>query len=49
VLADDFGFLIALQALGTGVPARYHAVRVQHIEGIIDYRLDQEAVPPIFG
>jgi acyl-CoA synthetase (AMP-forming)/AMP-acid ligase II len=49
VLADDFVWLVALEALRAGVPASNDAVRVQHVDGIIRYGLDKETIPSIFS
>jgi hypothetical protein len=49
MLADDFGFRIALEAVCAGIPARYGAIRIQHIDGVVGHRLDPEAVAPVFS
>src|SRR5437763_423954 len=44
MLAHDLGRGIALDALGTGVPAGYETVRVEQIDGVVEDRLDEEPV-----
>ena len=42
MLADDLVALVALDALGARVPARHHAVGVEHEDRIVDHALDQQ-------
>ncbi len=44
VLTQDVVGLVALEALGPGVPARHVAGGVQHIDGVVVDRVDQHAV-----
>ena len=44
MLADDFARFISLEAPRTGIPACDDAPGVQHVDGIVRHRLDQEAV-----
>src|SRR4051812_46881092 len=43
MLADDLVFTIAVQALGTGVPACHNAVRIEHDERAVGYAVDDQA------
>src|SRR5690349_16371535 len=43
MLADDLVGTIALDALGARVPARYAPLRVQHEDGVVLDRFDEEA------
>jgi len=42
VAAEDFLFLIALEAPRAGVPAGDRSVRLQHVDGIVGDRVDQQ-------
>ena len=44
MMADDFGFLIALEAPRAGIPAGDDAILVQHIDGVVMHRLHHQAV-----
>ena len=44
VLADDLGRLVALEALGPGVPAGHPAGRIQHVDRVVGDRVDQNPV-----
>ena len=48
MLADDFFGRITLETLGAGVPAGDDAAGVQHVDGIVGDRLDQDAVASTF-
>ncbi|MNR54527.1 hypothetical protein D3C85_1747280 [compost metagenome] len=43
MLADDFGFVIALDAPCARVPAGHIAILVEHVERIVGDALDQHA------
>src|SRR5206468_5742284 len=43
MLADDLGRGVALDALGTGVPARDAAVRIEHEDRVVDDALHHQA------
>ena len=47
VLAEDFLARVALEALGARVPACHDAGGVQHVDGVVRHRFDQEAVAPL--
>jgi hypothetical protein len=42
MLTDDLGRLEALDALRSGVPAGHIAVGTEHVDGIVDDRLNQQ-------
>src|ERR1700694_3181425 len=42
MLADDLARLVALDAARAGVPARDHAVRAQHVDGVVLDALHQQ-------
>ena len=42
MLAKDLRLGVTLQPFGTGVPTRHDAVRVEHVDGIVGHRLNQE-------
>ena len=42
MLADDLFGLEALDPLGAGVPAGHEALRVEHVDGVVDDRLDEQ-------
>src|ERR1700744_4067765 len=44
MLADYFLRQVALETLRTRIPAHHDARRVEHIDGVVRYRFDQEAV-----
>ncbi len=44
VAAEDVGGLIALEALGARVPTRHMAGRIEHVDGVVVDRVDQQAV-----
>ena len=48
MLPDDFMGRIALEALGARIPARHHAGGIEHVDGVIVDRLDQQAITAIF-
>ena len=41
MLADDFGGRIALDPLAADVPARHHAVRIQHVQRVVGNTFNQ--------
>jgi len=41
-LADDLVGRIALQPRGAGIPAHDAAVEVEHVDGVVDDRIDQQ-------
>src|SRR5579864_9243200 len=49
MLPDDFGFVVALEPLGSGIPAYDDALGVEHIDGIVGDRIDQHAVAASAG
>ena len=42
MLADDFIGRIAFDPLRSGIPVGHDAVRIEHIDGIVDHPLDQQ-------
>ena len=49
VLADRFMRFIAVEAPRAGVPARHFAVPVEHVDRIVEYGLDENAITLVFG
>src|ERR1700733_4444073 len=49
VLPDNLAFVIALKPLGAGVPARYQARRVEHVNCVVGDAFDQNAVTVFSG
>src|SRR5437868_5651378 len=47
--AEDFRLDIALEALGAGIPARHPSLGVEHVDGIVRDRVDEEPIPTIVG
>src|SRR6266852_9380176 len=47
VLTDNFGRCVSLEALRAGIPARHDTGRVQHVDGVVSYRLDQETITTV--
>src|SRR3984957_12731557 len=47
VPADDFIRVVSLDALGAGVPVADDAIGVEHIDGVVDDPLDQQAEPAL--
>lgn len=43
MLTDDIGVRISLDALATGIPAGDDAVRLQHVDGVVDDALNLQA------
>ncbi|MNF59994.1 hypothetical protein D3C84_415960 [compost metagenome] len=41
MLTEDLGLLIPLEAPGAGIPAGNDAVRINHVDRIVDHRIDQ--------
>jgi hypothetical protein len=41
VLPDDFVGRVALDPLAADIPARHHAVRIQHVERVVDDTFNQ--------
>src|SRR5690348_1919749 len=48
VLTNDLSRAVALEALRAGVPACDDASRIQHIDRVIRYCLDQQLITPGF-
>jgi hypothetical protein len=46
---DDLIRLIALEALGAGVPAGHATLAIQHVDRVISDRLDEEPVAAVAG
>src|SRR6185312_10874758 len=44
ILTDDFRRLVALDPLRAGIPARYDALRVDHVDRIVGDCIDEETV-----
>jgi hypothetical protein len=42
--AEDLGFLVALKALGPGIPACDDPLGIEHIDRIVGDRIDQHAI-----
>jgi hypothetical protein len=42
VLAQDLGAAVALQALGSSVPAEHVPLGIDHVDGVVDHRVDQQ-------
>ena len=42
MLADDFVGRIALDPLRAGIPVGHDAVRIEHVDGVVDHPLDQQ-------
>ena len=40
---------IALEALRAGVPARHDAVGIEHVDGVVGHRLDEQAIATLIG
>ena len=49
VLAEDLLLLIPLEAARARVPADHKNVRVEHIDGVIRHRFDQETITSVLG
>src|SRR5712664_1172769 len=47
VLADNFRGCVSLEPLRAGIPARHDTRRVQHVYGVVSYRLDQETITTV--
>ncbi|MNP49973.1 hypothetical protein D3C76_1441970 [compost metagenome] len=43
MLAEDLGFLVALETPGAGVPTGDDARWVGHVDGVVDHRVDEQA------
>jgi hypothetical protein len=43
VLAENLLARVAVDALRAGVPARHHALRVEHEDGVVEHALDEQA------
>jgi hypothetical protein len=43
MLPDDLGGRVALDPLAADVPARHHAVQIQHVERVIGNAFNQES------
>jgi hypothetical protein len=48
-MADDLGGLVALETLGAGVPAGHPSVGVEHVDGVVGDRVDQQAIAAVIG
>jgi hypothetical protein len=44
MLADDFRFLISLEAGRAGIPACDGSSRIEQVDGVVGYRLDEQAI-----
>jgi hypothetical protein len=49
MLAEDLGLRVALEALRAAVPAGHDPAGIEHVDGIIGDRLDEEAVAALVG
>jgi hypothetical protein len=49
MVADDFVAGIALEALGAGVPGADPSLRVQHVDRIVDDRVDEQLGALLLG
>ena len=47
MLADDFGFLVTLEAPRPGIPAANNPGGVQHVDRVVSDRLNQHAVTAV--
>ena len=47
MLAENLGFLVPLETLGTRVPAGNDAVGVDHVDRVVDHRVDQQPESPV--
>ncbi|MNP29053.1 hypothetical protein D3C76_1220610 [compost metagenome] len=43
MLAENLGFFIALEAPGASVPASDDAIGINHVDRVVDHRIDQQS------
>ncbi|MNT21776.1 hypothetical protein D3C72_1571270 [compost metagenome] len=48
MLAENLGFLITLETPGARVPAGNDAIGINHVDRIVNHRIDQQAQAPVF-
>jgi hypothetical protein len=46
MLAEDLAFHIALESLGPRIPAGDDAGGIEHVDGVVGDRVDEELKPP---
>ncbi|MNI90593.1 hypothetical protein D3C73_1481340 [compost metagenome] len=49
MLTEDLGLFIAFEASGPGIPAGNDAVGINHVDRIVDNRIDQQAKTPVLN